>query len=384
MKICIDSRMYSYPGGIARYIRSLINQYTNDINNDYLLIGNEKKMKKFDKIKTAKNISTTNFKVSSSLGETSSTISKIKNRVMEQINYPIKDINDCDIFHAPNFNFPLFYNGPLVVTIHDLTLLKFSDLLLPNKMAYIYIKYMIKKAVEKSDMIITVSNNTKKDIVDWFDISEDKIKVIYNGIDEKFKKIENKNKIKEFKNKHDINSDYILSLGNIKPHKNLKRLIKAFAKVQNHNNDIKLVITGKGEVLLDELREIIKKNDIENKVIFTGFLEDEELPLIYNAAELLIYPSLYEGFGIPPLEAMACGTPVVTSNKSSLPEVVGEAAILVDPYKIDDIADGILEVLNNKDLAKNLINKGYKRIQKFTWEKAAQETLEVYESVKAK
>jgi glycosyltransferase involved in cell wall biosynthesis len=230
----------------------------------------------------------------------------------------------------------------------------------------------------KADKIITVSQNTKDDLVEMFNYNPKKIKVIYNGVDNSYKIIDNKKLISEIKDKYDTGKDFLLYVGNIKPHKNIPVLLKALSNIDKQN---KLVIVGKRDKAYDEIFDIIDQNNLEDRIIFTGFVPDKDLILLYNAATLFVYPSLYEGFGLPPLEAMACGTPVITSNVSSLPEVVGYAAITVDPYNINGLAEEINKVLGNEVLQKAMIKKGIERAKEFTWEKTARETIRVYEEV---
>jgi glycosyltransferase involved in cell wall biosynthesis len=230
----------------------------------------------------------------------------------------------------------------------------------------------------RADKIITVSQNTKDDLVEMFNYNPNKIKVIYNGVDSSYKLIDNKKLISEINNKYNTGENFLLYVGNIKPHKNIPVLLKALSNIDKQN---KLVIVGKRDKAYDEIFDIIDQNNLKDRIIFTGFVPDEDLILLYNAAALFVYPSLYEGFGLPPLEAMACGTPVITSNVSSLPEVVGDAAITVDPHNIKELSKKINKILSNKDLQNKMIQRGIERAKQFTWDKTARETIKVYEDV---
>lgn len=357
MNISFDYRMKDW-SGIGRYSSSLIDELS------------QKSFfnKKFNLIKCYNQNSQTINYVNCSSDVFS---------ISEQFKLPIISFeNNIDLFHSPHFIFPIFNSGKLILTIHDLTPLLFSDIF-PLK-ARIYMKTMIWLSKFKADKIITVSKNTKDDLVEIFNYNPEKIVVIYNGVDSSYRIINDEKLIYDVKDKYDTGEEFLLYVGNIKPHKNIPSLLKALDKLNKNN---KLVIVGKRDNAYDEIFDVIKEHDLSDRVIFTGFVSDEDLILLYNAATLFVYPSLYEGFGLPPLEAMASGTPVITSNLSSLPEVVGDAAITVDPYNINELANEINNVLSDKELQKVMINKGLKRAKEFTWEKTACETIKVYEEV---
>lgn len=241
-------------------------------------------------------------------------------------------------------------------------------------------KFLFPRTLKTADRIIAVSNSTKRDLINYFNIPEEKIKVILEAADEKFKLL-NKEEINEVKQKYNLNFPFILYVGTLEARKNIPTLIKAFYKIKKKNIEHKLVIAGKKGWKYKEIFETIDKLDLQNDVVFTGYVSDEDLPALYNAADLFVYPSIYEGFGLPPLEAMACGTPVITSNTSSLPEVVGDAGIMVDPCDVDGLTQTMCDVLTNDGLREDMIKKGLERAKMFTWEKCARETLKVYEEV---
>ncbi|OCL25566.1 hypothetical protein U472_14640 [Orenia metallireducens] len=297
--------------------------------------------------------------------------------VSEQIELPYLNLkNKIDLFHSPHFVFPIFKFNKLVLTIHDLTPLLFPEYF--SSFARGYMRAMIWLSKFKADKIITVSKNTKEDLIKNFGFKENKIKVIYNGVEESYQPFIDQELLKDTRQKYNTGENCILYVGNIKPHKNIPRLLKALSKV---NEDSKLIIVGKRDKAYDEIFEVIDKYQLNERVIFTGFVPDEDLILLYNAATLFVYPSLYEGFGLPPLEAMACGTPVITSNVSSLPEVVGDAAITINPYNIEELSDSINKVLSSKELQQELSQKGLERSKEFTWRRTAEETLKVYEEL---
>lgn len=292
-----------------------------------------------------------------------------------------------DLYHGVcNFELPIRKVCPYVVTIHDLIPLFFPKLV-PKKHLILF-RVLMGWVVRIADKIITDSNSSKKDILDRFEIPEEKIQVIYLAHHAAYHPISDRNKIKSILEKYHLNGKYLLFTGVLEPKKNLLRLIEAFhlLKTQiNPDKDLKLVLVGGkgwGYVKTGEnLSRLIEKRQLKGEVFFTGYVSEEDLPYLYNGAELFVFPSLYEGFGLPVLEAMACGTPVVTSKVSSLPEIVGEAGKLVDPYDPWNIAEGISEVLTNQTLRQSMIEKGLQRASLFSWQQTAAETLAVYRSV---
>jgi glycosyltransferase involved in cell wall biosynthesis len=226
-------------------------------------------------------------------------------------------------------------------------------------------------------MIISISHHTKYDMLKHFKIPEDKIKVIHLAANECYKPLK-EDEIYKINEKYSLNHPYILYVGGLEPKKNIPTLLKAFYKLKKHDVNHKLVITGEKRWNYKSIFETIDKLNLQKEVIFTGYIPDEDLPALYNAADLFVYPSLYEGFGLPPLEAMACGTPVITSNTSSLPEVVGDAGIMVNPYDIDELTNKMYKVLTNEGLTEELSKKGLERAKLFSWKKCAEETLNTY------
>lgn len=283
-----------------------------------------------------------------------------------------------DIVHNPT-QFPTIFRlkQKYIITVHDLIQFTLPQDRPARKIIF---KLLFPRTLKTADKIIADSNCTKKDLISYFNIPEEKIRVILLAADGKFKRL-NKEEIKEVKQKYNLNFPFILYVGTWEPRKGIPSLIRAFYKLKKKNIHYKLVITGKKGWKYKEIFETIDKLNLQNDVVFTGYVSDEDLPALYNAADLFVYPSLYEGFGLPPLEAMACGTPVITSNTSSLPEVVGDAGIMVDPYDVDGLADAMHKVLTNDGLREDMIKKGLKRAKMFSWEKCAKEMLDVYEEV---
>ena len=285
-----------------------------------------------------------------------------------------------DIIHSPE-NAALFIklkHQKKIITVYDITPYLFPESFTP--ITLLRYKLLFPKTLKTADKIITDSNSTKRDLINYFNVPAEKIKVILLAADEKFKPL-NHEEVNEVKQRYKLEFSFILYVGTLEQRKNIPTLIKAFYKLKKDETKQKLVIAGGKGWKYKEIFETIDKLNLQKDVIFTGYVLDEDLPALYNAADLFVYPSLYEGFGLPPLEAMACGTPVITSNTSSLPEVVGDAGIMVDPYDVDGLADAMYKVLGNDGLREDMIKRGLERAKIFSWEKAAKETMKVYEEV---
>ncbi len=283
---------------------------------------------------------------------------------------------DLQLFHEPHYTLPYFLKCKKVVSIHDLIHLKFPQNL-PSRRAYLYAKWMIGKAVKKADKILVGSENTKNDIMEIFKTRPDKIQVIFYGVDEIFKPVKDRNLLQNFKNKYKLPDKFVLYSGSVRKHKNLENALRAFALLKDKS--LNLVLAGVGLQNQKQLVPILKELMIENNVKIIPFLDYPELVLLYNCAEVLFFPTLYEGFGLPVLEAMACGVPVVSSNNSSIAEVSGEAAILVDPLNLREMAGRLEKVLQEASLRQRMVALGLERAKIFSWKKTAQETLGVYQ-----
>ena len=230
--------------------------------------------------------------------------------------------------------------------------------------------------------MIAVSNNTKQDLISSLATPAHKISLIYNGHEPFYRKLSPQEIDHTLLKKHNITANFILTVGTLEPRKNIIGLIKAYGKLpENLKNTYQLVIAGgRGWKYKDIFREINKLSSA-SRIIFTGYLPREELRQLYNQASLFVYPSIYEGFGFPVLEALACGVPVITANTSSLPEVAGEAAVFIDPRSAEDISSAISMLLTEKEVRETLIRKGPAQVKKFSWERAAEETLNIYHEV---
>lgn len=368
MRIGIDSRALSGPDcGIKQYLSSLlVNLLEIDTVNQYFLYscrsfsGDE--FNKYDNVKTI--------------------VQPFNNGTLwVQLVLPwLLRRDNIAIFHSLEAMLPLISPCPDVVTFNDLVSFR-----LPqghNKKAHLA-SILFPLVARRAKRIITISDNTANDVVKYLNIERAKIKTIYLAADVSSLMVDiSDGMIENFKRRFNIKNKYILNVGVISPRKNIVRLIKAYAKLLKTGKiNCDLILAGPGGWDVKEVEAVIKVENMIERVRLVGDVSRADLAIFYRLAELLVYPSLYEGFGLPVLEAMACGLPVVTSNISSLPEVAGDAARYVDPYDINDLAAAISELLKDDKLRALYRDKGFKRASKFSWKKCAEETLSVYHEV---
>jgi len=279
----------------------------------------------------------------------------------------------ADLLHTPHYVLPLLCGRASVTTIHDCIHLLFPEYL-PSRLAYHYAHFMMGSAVRRSALVFTVSEASRRDILRFYpDADPDRLLVIPNAIDEDMLADPGEEEMMRVRERYQIRGRFVLYAGNIKPHKNLHRLIIAFGllkQVPGHE-DVKLLIIGDEINKYGSLRRSVEGAGVRQDVRFFGFVPEHTLAALYRMASVFAFPSLYEGFGLPPLEAMACGTPVVTSRISSIPEVVGDAAMLVDPLNVEEIADALGKVLDDEALRNDLIERGAARVRAFSWERSA-------------
>ena len=370
MRIGIDARTISEKGGCRTYLLNLIeNLLKIDCDNHYVIFYNSKNF--LGKFKDAEEYVVKPGQKSLQL-------------VYDHISVPSKVKKyKLDLIHTPKSATSLFYrNIKNVVTVLDMIPLKFPNSeRLPNR---IYWKIQLPIAIKKADIIITISKSSKEDIIRMFKVPENKVRVIYLGHRKEMKPLDRENiGIKRIKEKYLLPDKFILFVGTIQPRKNLDKVFKAFALLKKRGKlkDHRLVVCGRLGWLYKPTMNLINELDIQEDIKILDFVPDEDLPYIYNLANLFVFPSQYEGFGLPVLEAMACGVPVITSNKSSLPEIIGEVGIMIEPEDIQSLADNINKVLDDEDLREEMIKKGLKQAKKFSWDKCARETLEVYKSL---
>jgi glycosyltransferase involved in cell wall biosynthesis len=367
MRVAIDARKL-HDFGIGTYIRNLLRHLARtDHSTEYLLLCGE-----------------ADLGVAAQLGPNFRAVLEPSPNysLREQVHVPwVLRRERPDLYHAPHYVLPAGVRCPSVVTIHDCIHLMFPQYL-PNRIAYAYARAQMWAAARRSACILTVSEASKRDILHLFNVPPEKIVVVYNAIDSHFSVTPSEEAVARVRERYQLDHKFILYVGNIKPHKNLVRLIEAFDELRRSGlDDLKLLIIGDQISKLPALRRSVHRHKLHKQVRFLGYLPDDQLAILYRLASVFAFPSLYEGFGLPPLEAMASGTPVVTSNISSLPEVVGDAAVLVDPYDVDAIVDGLRRVLTNPALAAEMGRKGIERAREFSWERSVAKTWAVYQTI---
>jgi glycosyltransferase involved in cell wall biosynthesis len=310
---------------------------------------------------------------------------KILNLSFKFLNFPKIDrlLSGIDVFFSPNI---LFYSFSKkcknVITFHDLSFKHYSKCYSTKRRGW-HRLVNPKKIASRAYRIIAVSAATKSDLIKTFKIDPEKIKVIHSGVGNRFRPIADKEKLEKIRRKYKLPEKFILFLGTLEPRKNLVGLISAFNKLKGrYNVSHKLVMAGAPGWLFRDIFYEASRSRFRKEIIFTDFIEDDDKPFLYNLTTLFIYPSFYEGFGFPPLEAMACGTPVITTVSSSLPEICGDAALLVDPYNVEELTEAMYQGLTDEVLRLKLIEKGLERAKKFNWGKCAKETLAVFEDLR--
>ncbi len=289
--------------------------------------------------------------------------------------------DDSDLYHYLHFDMPLGIKANRhLVTVHDL-----YPITLPgycSSLKQLYFKSITRKSCQRSEKVIAISHHTKKDIIENLGIEESKIEVIHQGYSDRYGKVSDQQQLDQVKNKYQLPENFILYTGIHKPHKNLERLFQAYARLPKLQLDyFNLILTGPINQDTEKLKELAKSLGIESKVSFKGMLPIEDLPALYTLAKLFVLPSLYEGFGVPPLEAMACGTPVACSNATAIPEVVGNVGRLFNPTDIDHMADTISQALETDIDDSDLQKKCIEQAAKFSWEKTAKRTFQMYEKI---
>ena len=364
MRVAIDARKL-HDFGIGTYIRNLLRHLARiDHDTEFVLLCTE-----------------ADLGVAAQLGPNFRSVLEPSPNysIREQIHVPwVLRRERPDLFHAPHYVLPAAIHCHSVVTIHDCIHLMFPQYL-PNRMAYAYARAQMWTAAHRSDCILTVSDASKRDILHLFNIPPEKIVVVYNAIDAHFSITPPPDAVARVRERYQLDHRFVLYVGNIKPHKNLVRLIEAFNELRTGDlEDVKLLIIGDELSKYPNLRRLVHRHQLHQHVRFLGFVPDATLAVLYRLAALFVFPSLYEGFGLPPLEAMASGTPVVTSNVSSLPEVVGDAALLIDPMDASAIADAMARVLNQPGLRAELVQRGFDRVKQFSWERSVARVRQVY------
>lgn len=285
-----------------------------------------------------------------------------------------------DLFHSPDFVLPPVSGGiPTLLTVHDLSFVHYPEVY-PAPLVR-YLNRVVPASVQRATHVLADSIATKQDMIVLWDVSPEKITVVYSGVDEHFRPITDPQRLTAMRQKYRLGAaPYVLAVGTLQPRKNYQFLIRAFKPIA-HNWPHNLVIVGGKGWLYDDILAEIEAQGLTGRVVLTGFVEDADLPAIYSAAALFLFPSLYEGFGLPALEAMACGVPVIAANVSSLPEVVGEAGLLLSPHEQAVWSENIHRLLLDAPHRARLVGAGAVQAHHFTWRKAARQLLKVYETL---
>ena len=367
MRVAIDVRKL-HDFGIGTYVRNLVHQLARiDHETDYVLLCRRR-----------------DAGLAASLGENFRTVTQRAPNysIREQLMVPLSlGRAGASLFHAPHYVLPPLTPCRAIVTIHDCIHLRFPQYL-PNRLAYVYAHAQLWSAARRARRVLTVSQASKQDIIRFFDVPESKVTVIPNAIDERFRQSPAEDDLVRVRERYQLPERFVLYAGNVKPHKNLARLIDAFVAVRRRGfDDLGLLLSGSEVSQHATLRRAVHRYNLHKHVRFLGYQTTETLAVLYRLAALFVFPSLYEGFGLSPLEAIASGTPVVASNVSSLPEVLGDAAVLVDPLDAAAIADGITRVLEDADLRARLHRNGLARASQFSWEQSVKQIHRIYKEI---
>ncbi len=369
--IAIDyTPAYEQGGGIGRYVRELIAALGNidAPNNHYRLFVAGAGRKPLPKIPS------TQFAWKPT-ALTPTWLARLWGRA--RLPFPVEFFTgDVDLYHATDFVLPpTRAKTRTVLTVHDLSFLRVPETASPGLRRYL--ENVVPRSVQRAHYVLADSEATKHDLIRYYQTDAEKIEVLYSGVDNRFRPITDTLEITRVRQQYHIpDRPYVLSVGTVQPRKNYPALIEAVSRL-NHSEICIVIVGGKGW-LDDPIFEAIHRLRMQDRVIFAGFAADDDLPALYSGSLCMALPSLYEGFGLPVLEAMACGVPVITSNLSSLPEVAGEAGILVTPTNLDEITNALDRIITDTALRETMIMKGLQQAQKFSWETGAQQLLRVY------
>tara|TARA_B100000315_G_scaffold212472_1_gene209859 strand:- start:2068 stop:3189 length:1122 start_codon:yes stop_codon:yes gene_type:complete len=372
MKIAIDVRTLSKPkSGIGYYVQSLINGLNKfESPYEYFLFSDNQgilnEIKKNQKITYIKSPFSHENHLVGDLWENTALPHRLR-------------AEGISLFHGPSYIIPFIKKGfKTIATIHDIAFFLYPDME-PLKFR-IYMRCMIKAITKRADLIIAVSASTKSDLVNILNVPEEKIRVVHSAVNEKYYKLEHKNS--SIKKKYNINKNYFLFVGDLLPRKNISKLFEAFSLLPERiKNEYQIVIVGGRKYSFKRIENTLKENNLTSSVIFTGYINEEDILLLYNSADIFVFPSFYEGFGFPILEAMSCGVPVITSNVSSMPEIAGDAAILIDPNDSEELAGAISTLVDDADLRQKKIEAGFKRANLFSLKKMTEKTVNIYKEL---
>jgi len=372
MRVAIDIRRAG-DFGHGTYIRNIVNQFARtDTTTEYLLIGQRSHIQQFDPLPE-------NFQLLDYPSDPGSFHTHM------HLPYLLHK-RGVDLLHMPWFYAPAIVPTRMVITVHDLTEVLMPPSGVPEMMQAGRL-FFARRALARADRIMAVSHSSKRELSRVFNVPEGKIEVVYNALDERFVREPMPLDADRILERHAVTDPFVLYAGNIKPQKNLPRLIEAFAVAKADLRDhpeyanLKLLLIGDSAQEHSDLRRAVLRSRLQGDVRFLGFVPHSVLRVFYSRARAFLFPSLYEGFGLPPLEAMAHGAPVLTSSVSSLPEVFSQAALLVNPENVFEIARGIRQILTEDVLRETLVRRGYELVRKYSWERSAEQVRDIYRSV---
>ena len=377
LRIGIDGRaIYKEIDGIGRYSLNLIRSLASiDSTNQYVIFKNQDVAERLTPAE--------NFR------EVAVRFRHLSLRSVAYLPLVMRGL-DLDVFHAPFFVCPAWGIKNVIVTVHDLMALTFPGFFggrsnVQEKAAQLYHRVFVPLSIRKARKIIAVSESTKEALIDHLHVKSEKISVIYEGVDACFKKAYTGEALEAFRVRKGLPRKYLLYVGNMKPYKNVGLIVSALAILKKKGRlKHKLVMAGRKDRFFPSVYREVEDNQLLDEVIFLDYVSDEELPLLFKNAGMFVFPSASEGFGLPPLEAMSLGVPTIVSNTSSLPEVVGDGALLIDPKDPQNLASGVWKVSEDQVFRRQLADKGIKRSRAFAWETTARETLRLYSDMGGK
>lgn len=293
------------------------------------------------------------------------------------IPFPVELITGrTDVFYSPDFVLPPTRPSKKILTVHDLSFKRVPETAVPNLKWYL--EGAVPRAVKRADLIFADSNATRADLVELFGANPDRVQTLYSGVEEHFRRVTDERVLGAVRSRYALVKPFILSVGTIEPRKNLTRLVEAYSRLPGLA-DLDLIIAGGRGWTYKEIYSSPAKYHVQDRARFLGFVAESDLPALYSLATLFVYPSLYEGFGLPVLEALACGAPVITSNNSSLPEVAGDAAVLVEPRDVEALIEAMNCLLNDSALRQEMSRRGPERAKKFSWDSSARQLLAAFD-----
>jgi len=366
MRVGIDARLVYYSqAGIGQYILHLVNGLAKvDQENEYFLLQSRKDDTNI--------LDHPNFRRIS--------LWTPSHHRLERYSMNVELVRlGLDVLHSPDFIPPHRPSCKSVITIHDLAFLLYPHFLTKESARYYG---HIDQAVRWTDHIVAVSHNTKRDTILHLGVAEDKITVVHEAANPIFRPIDRQEARAQVRDRHGVDGPFVLFVSTIEPRKNVPTLLRALSQLkENYRSDVRLVLAGGRGWLYEDVFAVVQDLKLDGRVHFVGRVSSAELLYLYNAAELLAHPAFYEGFGLPPLEAMACGLPVIVSNVASLPEVVGDAGLLIDPHDVEELTVAMWRVLSDSALCQEMKEKGLRQAGQFSWERAARETATIYQLV---